>query len=475
MFISLWLSARSFWREPITINSVFATLKLSLLAFSQQLRFSSSELVFCSRSAREEPEEVECKWILQLADAIQFLHSKDLVHRDLKPENVLLTATDDIKIGDFGLAREFTSLKETKIAQGTVTTSYVTCYMNTFAGTPHWMAPEVFPGRQGHGHYNEKADVFSLGILFLAILKRDFIINDKGKRLYGAFVNIYGIGKVGIGLAMHIQDRAVAVSLRSPSLWAPVSLQAGGSNILQMIALDALKFEQKDRPTAFEILNRITSFISSVLCSQFSAQPPVSGPQFSAQQPVLGPQFSAQPPVLGPQFSAQQPVLGPQFSAQSPVLGPQFPAQPPVLGPQFSAQQPVLGPQFSAQPPVLGPQFSAQPAVLGPQFSAQPPVLGPQVPFQPLVLGPQVPTQPLILGPRVPAQPLILGPQVPTHPLVLGPQVPVQPLVLGPQVSAQPPVLCSQAPTQFPAVLSTHVPFQSPALCTQVPTLGIVY
>ena len=355
-----------------------------------------------------------------MADAIQFLHSKDLVHRDLKPENVLLTATDDIKIGDFGLAREFTSLKETKIAQGTVTTSYVTCYMNTFAGTPHWMAPEVFPGRQGHGHYNEKADVFSLGILFLAILKRDFIINDKGKRLYGAFVNIYGIGKVGIGLAMHIQDRAVAVSLRSPSLWAPVSLQAGGSNILQMIALDALKFEQKDRPTAFEILNRITSFISSVLCSQFSAQPP-------------------------------------------------------VLGPQFSAQQPVLGPQFSAQPPVLGPQFSAQPAVLGPQFSAQPPVLGPYVPFQPLVLGPQVPTQPLILGPQVPAQPLILGPQVPTQPLVLGPQVPVQPLVLGPQVSAQPPVLCSQAPTQFPAVLSTHVPFQSPALCTQVPTLGIVY
>ena len=36
----------SFWREPITINSVFATVRLSLLAFSQQL-------VSCSRSARE--------------------------------------------------------------------------------------------------------------------------------------------------------------------------------------------------------------------------------------------------------------------------------------------------------------------------------------------------------------------------------------------------------------------------------------
>ena len=247
-----------------------------------------------------------------MADAIQFLHSKDLVHRDLKPENVLLTATDDIKIGDFGLAREFTSLKETKIAQGTVTTSYVTCYMSTCAGTPHWMAPEVFPGPQGHGHYNEKADVFSLGILFLAILKRDFIINDKGKRLYGAFVNVDGIGKVGIGLAMYKQGPAVAVSLRSPSLWAPVSLQAGGSNILQMIALDALKFEQKDRPTAFEILNRITSFISSVLCSQAPFQPLVLGPQVPAQPLILGPQVPAQPPVLGPQVPFQPPVLGPQ-------------------------------------------------------------------------------------------------------------------------------------------------------------------
>ena len=37
MSILLWLSARSFWREPVTINSVFAT---SLLAFSQQWRFS---------------------------------------------------------------------------------------------------------------------------------------------------------------------------------------------------------------------------------------------------------------------------------------------------------------------------------------------------------------------------------------------------------------------------------------------------
>ena len=278
-----------------------------------------------------------------MADAIQFFHSKDLVHRDLKPENVLLTATDDIKIGDFGLAREFTSLKENKIAQGTVTTSYVTCYMNTCAGTPHWMAPEVFPGPRGHGHYNEKADVFSLGILFLAILKRDFIINDKGKKLYGAFVNVVGEGKVGIGYAMYKYGPAVAVSLQA---------RRSNTGILQMIALDALKFEQKDRPTAFEILNRITSFISSVLCSQVSAQPPVLCSQVPAQPPVLGPQVSTQPMILGTQVPAQPPgIVSP---CPRPTPGYYFPK--PLPNPRRYYQ-----PKFLAHPPYYVPEVLPNP------------------------------------------------------------------------------------------------------------------
>ena len=40
---------------------------------------------------------------------LAFLHSKNVVHRDLKPENVLLTATEDVKLADFGLARESSS------------------------------------------------------------------------------------------------------------------------------------------------------------------------------------------------------------------------------------------------------------------------------------------------------------------------------------------------------------------------------
>lgn len=53
--------------------------------------------------------------------------------------------------------------------------------MNSQVGTPHWMAPEVF-----EGHYTERADVFSLGAIFFAILQRD-CVDVNGKRFYGVF------------------------------------------------------------------------------------------------------------------------------------------------------------------------------------------------------------------------------------------------------------------------------------------------
>ena len=97
---------------------------------------------------------------------------------------MLLTATEDVKLADFGLAREYTALKgiDVKQDEGSWLTSYTQYYMNSGVGPIHWVAPEFFAGR-----YTEKADVFSLGTLFFAILERDFIEID-GKAIYGAFV-----------------------------------------------------------------------------------------------------------------------------------------------------------------------------------------------------------------------------------------------------------------------------------------------
>lgn len=59
-------------------------------------------------------------------EALHHCHSIGVVHRDIKPENIMFGGDGEIRLVDFGLAKESASNK-----------------MKTFAGTPYFMAPEV--------------------------------------------------------------------------------------------------------------------------------------------------------------------------------------------------------------------------------------------------------------------------------------------------------------------------------------------
>jgi len=93
------------------------------------------------------------KIALDCARVYFYMHNLGIVHRDIKSHNVLIDDSFNVKVCDFGLARFFADL-------GTGTLQY--------AGTPCYMAPELFAKRQ----YDEKVDVFAFGTLLWETIER---------------------------------------------------------------------------------------------------------------------------------------------------------------------------------------------------------------------------------------------------------------------------------------------------------------
>lgn len=96
---------------------------------------------------------------VQCAAALSEAHAHGILHGDIKPANIMLTReTDTVKLCDFGLAR--------RLAGGLTSQDSVSTVRNGLAGTPAYMAPEVVLEQPA----DERADVFSLGVVFYEML-----------------------------------------------------------------------------------------------------------------------------------------------------------------------------------------------------------------------------------------------------------------------------------------------------------------
>ncbi|KAJ3169309.1 hypothetical protein HDU88_001109 [Geranomyces variabilis] len=88
-----------------------------------------------------------------IARALVYLHTHNIIHRDLKSENLLLTENNRLKICDFGLSRKAATSPEERARL-------------SFCGTDGYMAPEIILGMD----FDHRVDTFSYGVILCEII-----------------------------------------------------------------------------------------------------------------------------------------------------------------------------------------------------------------------------------------------------------------------------------------------------------------
>jgi predicted ATPase len=121
---------------------------------AQQYPFFTMALLQNARSVKEasigQPLEVKIRYIVEILQALAYLHQHGIIHRDLKPDNALVTADGEVKVLDFGLA----ILRQPQIAE------------NQISGTLSYMAPEILLEVPA----SAASDLYTVGVMAYELL-----------------------------------------------------------------------------------------------------------------------------------------------------------------------------------------------------------------------------------------------------------------------------------------------------------------
>ncbi|XP_060216255.1 eIF-2-alpha kinase GCN2 isoform X2 [Lycium barbarum] len=146
------------------------------------------QMEYCPRTLRQMFEsyshlDKELAWHLfrQIVEGLAHIHGQGIIHRDLTPNNIFFDARNDIKIGDFGLAK---FLKLEQLDQDVDSSEMIGVSVDGTGqvGTYFYTAPEI---EQRWPKINEKADMYSLGVVFLELwhpfdtaMERHIVLSD---------------------------------------------------------------------------------------------------------------------------------------------------------------------------------------------------------------------------------------------------------------------------------------------------------
>jgi Tol biopolymer transport system component len=115
----------------------------------------------------------------QIADALDRAHRAGVTHRDVKPQNIMLTR-DGVKVLDFGLAKS-----QAKPGPTEETLTNVLTTEGTIMGTPQYMAPEQFAGKEA----DARSDIWAFGaVLYEMVTGRKAFQGSNYQSLVGAIL-----------------------------------------------------------------------------------------------------------------------------------------------------------------------------------------------------------------------------------------------------------------------------------------------
>ena len=219
---------------------------------------------FLKRSNEPLPYHTEVNFCHDIALALSCLHSNGIVHRDLSSNNVLLIAGSRAKVTDFGMVKFYDANRSTAHL-----TPLTLC-----PGTMAYMSPEALKDRPV---YTDKLDSFSLGVLCVQIMTRQF--PDPGDRVIEVEDARYQAGTIEVRVP-EIDRRQSHISLIDPT------------HPLLPVALDCLKDRDRERPSCHELCGRMStlkaspSYTESVQQSQVNTKPTQSANRESREREI---------------------------------------------------------------------------------------------------------------------------------------------------------------------------------------------
>eukprot|EP00937_MAST-01D_sp_MAST-1D-sp2_P006459 g6459.t1 len=189
------------------------------------------------------------QFMIQIASALEYIHSQKLIHRDLKPSNIFKGDDDNLKLGDFGLARTTGAdpcLASTQTQRDARHSIALLSNNTQGVGTALYMSPEQMLGRE----YDAKTDLYSLGVILFELLHPPFATSmERYKTMAALHPQVQ-------------QDSRDGTSTDNPRFPAPLTDQVGpeGKDLLDLMKA-LLSENASNRPSAADVLKRCKAML----------------------------------------------------------------------------------------------------------------------------------------------------------------------------------------------------------------------